>query len=315
MPWPSGAGSSARSRWPRPRPTRRSVAAGSPSPWSAPGPTGVELAGQIREVATKTLRAEFRHIKPEDARVLLFDGGAAPLAPFGPELSAKAARTLSKLGVEQHMHSIVTDVDATGLSVRDQDGTVTRYDAGTVLWTAGVAGAAGRGGHRGGHRRQAGPGRAHHGRRRPAPSPATRDLRDRGRDEPEQAPRGVRGGHAVRHLRRATASDTRSPGRCPAKPFRYRRPRLGRLPLPRPRGRLRWDACTCPASSAGSIWLFIHIGFLTGFRNRLGALVSWWPAFVRDVRRERTYTHRAGGTGTQCVRRAASLHRWRGASW
>jgi len=38
------------------------------------------------------------------------------------------------------------------------------------------------------------------------------------------------------------------------------------------------------------IWLFIHISFLTGFRNRLGALVSWWPAFVRDVRRERTYT-------------------------
>src|SRR6266699_7276935 len=47
------------------------------------GPTGVELAGQIREVATKTLRHEYRHIKPEDARVLLFDGGGAPLAPFG----------------------------------------------------------------------------------------------------------------------------------------------------------------------------------------------------------------------------------------
>ena len=55
------------------------------------GPTGVELAGQIREVATKTLRDEYRHIEPEDARVLLFDGGDAPLAPFGPELSAKAA--------------------------------------------------------------------------------------------------------------------------------------------------------------------------------------------------------------------------------
>src|SRR5579864_2445052 len=103
------------------------------------GPTGVELAGQIREVATKTLRAEYRRINPGDARVLLFDGGDAPLAPFGPELSAKAARTLDKLGVEQHMHSIVTDIDATGLSVRAQDGTVTRHEAGTVLWTAGVA--------------------------------------------------------------------------------------------------------------------------------------------------------------------------------
>src|ERR1700760_3102746 len=102
------------------------------------GPTGVELAGQIREVATKTLRREDRHIKPEDARVLLFDGGDVPLAPFGPELSAKAARTLDKLGVEQHMHSIVTGIDGTGLSVRAQDGTVTRHLCGNVLWTAGV---------------------------------------------------------------------------------------------------------------------------------------------------------------------------------
>src|SRR6516225_11123174 len=103
------------------------------------GPTGVELAGQIREVATKTLRSEYRHIKPEDARVLLFDGGAAPLAPFGPKLSAKASATLDKLGVEQHMHSIVTGIDATGLSVRAEDGSQTHYDAATVLWTAGVA--------------------------------------------------------------------------------------------------------------------------------------------------------------------------------
>ena len=51
------------------------------------GPTGVELAGQIREVATKTLRKEYRHIQREDARVLLFDGGSAPLAMFGPKLS------------------------------------------------------------------------------------------------------------------------------------------------------------------------------------------------------------------------------------
>src|SRR6266568_3461054 len=102
------------------------------------GPTGVELAGQIREVATKTLRHEYRHIKPEDARVLLFDGGNAPLTPFGPKLSAKAAATLDRLGVEQHMHSIVTKVDGSGLSVRDHDGTVTRYETWNVLWTAGV---------------------------------------------------------------------------------------------------------------------------------------------------------------------------------
>src|SRR5512142_2575087 len=102
------------------------------------GPTGVELAGQIREVATKTLRREYRHIKPGDARVLLFDGGDAPLAMFGPKLSALAARDLGKLGVELHMHSIVTHVDPNGLEVKDREGTVTRYDTQNVLWTAGV---------------------------------------------------------------------------------------------------------------------------------------------------------------------------------
>ena len=59
------------------------------------GPTGVELAGQIRELATKTLHDEYRHIQPKDARVMLFDGGNAPLAMFGPKLSAMAARDLT----------------------------------------------------------------------------------------------------------------------------------------------------------------------------------------------------------------------------
>src|SRR2546430_13418532 len=84
------------------------------------GPTGVELAGQIREVATKTLRKEFRHINPEDARVLLFDGGKAPLAMFGPKLSAMAARDLKKLGVEMHMGSIVTEADLRSIGVKDK---------------------------------------------------------------------------------------------------------------------------------------------------------------------------------------------------
>src|SRR5690349_16542747 len=74
------------------------------------GPTGVELAGQIRELATQTLRAEFRRIRPEHARVLLFDGGAQPLAALGPALSAKTAEALSELGVELHMRCRVTSV-------------------------------------------------------------------------------------------------------------------------------------------------------------------------------------------------------------
>jgi NADH dehydrogenase len=90
------------------------------------GPTGVELAGQIRELATKTLSSEYRRIAPSDARVMLFDGGEAPLASFGPKLSARAADTLTDLGVEQHMGSLVTHVDSGWLEVRDRDGKQTR---------------------------------------------------------------------------------------------------------------------------------------------------------------------------------------------
>jgi hypothetical protein len=71
-------------------------------------------------VATKTLRRQYRSIRPEDARVLLFDGGSAPLAAFGPKLSAMAARDLSKLGVELHMGSIVTAADPQSLQMFDK---------------------------------------------------------------------------------------------------------------------------------------------------------------------------------------------------
>src|SRR5215469_2156367 len=102
------------------------------------GPTGVELGGQIRELATKTLRREYHHIRPEDARVMLFDAGSAPLAAFGQKLSALAARDLKKLGVELHMRSIVTEADLQGIQVKDHEGNLTRYETGTILWTAGI---------------------------------------------------------------------------------------------------------------------------------------------------------------------------------
>src|SRR6266567_8965333 len=103
------------------------------------GPTGVELAGQIRELATKTLREEFRHAHPEDCRVLLFDGGTEPLASFGARLADRTSAALRTLGVEMHMGSIVTDVHLGGLKVRDKQGNEQSFNAATVLWTAGVA--------------------------------------------------------------------------------------------------------------------------------------------------------------------------------
>jgi NADH dehydrogenase FAD-containing subunit len=194
------------------------------------GPTGVELAGQIRELATKTLRAEYRRAKPEEARVLLFDGGSAPLAAFGPKLSAKVEKTLAKLGVEMHMGSIVTDIDMNGLAVRDHEGTVTRYDAGTVLWTAGVEAPAFA-------KALAEATGAEHDRAgrivvQPDHPRSSRDLRHRRSDEPQQAARRRGSRHAGRPVRRAPhPAQCRGTGIGQAVPLP--RPRLGRLHLPR----------------------------------------------------------------------------------
>src|SRR5262249_44245730 len=83
---------------------------------------GVGLAGPLGGVAPKALRRESRHIQPADARVMLFDGGSAPLASFGPKLSALATRELKKLGVELHMGCLVTHVDLQSVQVKDHDG-------------------------------------------------------------------------------------------------------------------------------------------------------------------------------------------------
>ncbi len=254
------------------------------------GPTGVELAGQIREVATKTLRHEYRHIKPEDARVLLFDGGGAPLAPFGPALSAKAASTLDKLGVEQHMHSIVTHIDASGLSVRAQDGTESRYEAGTVLWTAGVAAppvataiaeATGA--------KQDRSGRILVGDDLSLPGHpeilVTGDMMSLNK-LPGVAEVAMQTGlYAGKRIRHQIA------GRAVGKPFRYHD--LGSAAyLSRGRAVISVGRLHFGGFPGWVAWLFIHIGFMTGYRNRLGAVLSWWLAFTRDVRRERTFTTR-----------------------
>jgi len=257
------------------------------------GPTGVELAGQIRELATKTLRSEYRQIKPEDARVLLFDGGAAPLAPFGPKLSAKASATLDKLGVEQHMHSIVTGIDATGLSVRAADGTETRYDACTVLWTAGVAAppvaaaiaqATGAKQDRAG-RIEVGPDLSIPGHPEILVTGDVMSLNKLPGVAEVAMQTGLYAGRRIRH---------ELAGRATAKPFRYYD--LGSAAyLSRGRAVVSVGKLQFAGFPGWVVWLFIHVGFLTGYRNRFGAVMSWWFAFARDLRRERTFTTRQVG--------------------
>ena len=252
------------------------------------GPTGVELAGQLREVATKTLRAEFRTIEPEDARVLLFDGGSAPLAMFGPKLSQLAASGLDRLGVEQHMDSIVIHVDRGGVLVRDHAGEETHYEANTVLWTAGVEAppvAAALAAATGAKRDKAGRILVEKDLTIPG-HPEISVLGDMmSLDElPGVAEVAMQSGlYAGRRLGR------RASGNLEEKPFRYHD--LGSAAYIS-RGRAVVSAG--PLQTGGflgwCIWLVIHIAFLTGYRNRLGALLTWWLAFTRDIRRERTIT-------------------------
>ncbi len=102
------------------------------------GPTGVELAGQIAELADRTLRDAFRHIDPREARVILLDAAPAVLPPMGPKLGAKAQHTLEKLGVEIQLNAMVTNVDYEGITVKEKDGTERRIRCACKVWSAGV---------------------------------------------------------------------------------------------------------------------------------------------------------------------------------
>jgi len=258
------------------------------------GPTGVELAGQIRELATKTLHAEFRHVKPEDARVLLFDGGQDPLASFGQTLSGRAAATLSRLGVELHMGSRVTNVSEGGIVVTSHEGQEEHYDAGTVLWTAGVEAPA----LASAVAKATGAGQDRAGR-----IAVSDDLTIPGHPEifvtgdimslrelPGVAEVAMQSGHyAGRRIRNLIAGDG-----GPAAPFKYRD--LGSAAyIARGQAVVAAGPLKLSGFAGWWSWLLIHVAFLTGFRNRVGAVLTWWLAFTLDIRRERAFTARPTG--------------------
>ena len=103
------------------------------------GPTGVEMAGQISELANRTLRHDFRAINPRDAKVILLDAGPAVLPSFGPELGAKAVSRLEKMGVDVRTSTKVIDVDNLGLEVEGPDGQRSRIESKAKVWAAGVS--------------------------------------------------------------------------------------------------------------------------------------------------------------------------------
>jgi NADH dehydrogenase len=101
------------------------------------GPTGVEVAGAIAEIARRTLRHDFRSIDPAEARIILMDGAPRVLRPFPEDLARQASRALARLGVEVRTRVRVENVDKEGLTYQGPDGLV-RLDARTVIWAGGV---------------------------------------------------------------------------------------------------------------------------------------------------------------------------------
>ncbi|GAA1250058.1 MULTISPECIES: NAD(P)/FAD-dependent oxidoreductase [Streptomyces] len=265
------------------------------------GPTGVELAGQIREIAGHTLEREFQKIDSAKARVLLFEGSDAVLGAFGPRPAQRAARTLQDLGVELHLGTRVTDVGADGLTVQDHDGGTTRFDARTVLWTAGVEAppiAAALARATGAEQDRAGrilvepdltvPG---HPEIR-----VTGDVMSLNRLPGPAEVATQSGAYAGRRVRHAVEGRTKEP-----KPFTY--VDLGSAAyIARGRAVVKAGPLHLSGFAGWLAWLFIHLAFLTGFRSRLGAVLSWSVVFATGSRRERAFT--MPGTDVSAARAA-----------
>lgn len=256
------------------------------------GPTGVELAGQIREVATKTLAKEFHSIDPEEARVLLFDGGDRVLKTFAPALSLKANDTLRELGVELHFGVHVIDVRRDGITVTPkQGGPDQQFGTRTVLWTAGVeavrfarhvAEVLGAETDRAG-RITVGPDLTVAGH------PEIFVIGDlAGREGlPGVAENAMQGGlHAASCIRRDLA------GR-PRRPYRYRD--LGSAAyISHGHALLQVGPLRVSGYAGWVAWGLLHIAFLTGVSNRISTVATWLASIARTGRYHRAFMLGAG---------------------
>jgi NADH:ubiquinone reductase (H+-translocating) len=260
------------------------------------GPTGVELAGQIRELSTKTIAKEFRQIDPSQARVLLFDGLDRPLTSFGSHLSSRATTTLRRLGVVLHMDTRVTDVDETGLVAKYSDGKEIRYEARTVLWTAGVEAVP----FVGELARATGAKQDRAGR-----IEVNDDLTVGTHDEiyaigdvislrnlPGVAELALQGGiYAARRI------EKRIKGESGRSPFKYRD--LGTAAyISRFNAVVEIGPFKFWGMPGWWIWGLIHIAMLSGVPNRIGAVMGWLFQITRDARHERAITPTTDATPT-----------------
>ena len=263
------------------------------------GPTGVEMAGTLAEIARHTLAGEFRRIDPASAKILLIEGSPRVLQAMPADLSERASQQLARLGVEVRVDSRVTAIDAQGLEVKAADRTY-RIPSRCVIWAAGVA---------------ASP----LGKQLAQGTGAPLDRAGRVQVEPDLSiarhpeisvvgdlaaamshlqghePRPVPGvSPGAKQMGRAAAANIlRRLAGQPTIPFRYRDygnlATIGRnaavVDLTSPLGHFKFSGYF-----AWLFWLFAHIYFLIGFRNRVVVLVDWASAYWSKQRYARVVT-------------------------
>ncbi|WP_193048116.1 NAD(P)/FAD-dependent oxidoreductase [Mycolicibacterium baixiangningiae] len=254
------------------------------------GPTGVEMAGQIAELADYTLKGTFRHIDPTSARVILLDAAPAVLPPMGEKLGKKAAARLEKMGVEIQLNAMVTDVDRNGITVKDPDGTMRRIESACKVWSAGVSA-----------------------------SPLGRDLAQQSEVEVDRAGRvkvlpdlsipghpnvfvvgdmaavdgvpgmaqgAIQGG---RYAAKLIKNEVKGANPAFRQPFEYfdkgSMATVSRFSAVAKVGRLEFGGFI-----AWLAWLALHLVYLVGFKTKIVTLISWTVTFLSTKRGQLTIT-------------------------
>jgi NADH dehydrogenase len=266
------------------------------------GPTGVEMAGQIAEIARDTVRHDFRRFDPRRARILLLEAADRVLTGFRPSLSERAARSLADLGVTVRTGVTVTDVCADRVVVRTSGATDETIPCRTVVWAAGVAAsplaraladAAGDGAETdGAGRLVVGPDLTVPGHPEVLALGDMVSVRDPERDRPLPgvAPVAMQQGRFAAAVVRARVRGEDPPAR-----FTYRDKgnlaTIGRYRAVAEIGRVGLSGVV-----AWLLWLAVHITYLIGFQNRLLVLLRWSGSFVSHGRGSRLITGEGAGT-------------------
>jgi NADH:ubiquinone reductase (H+-translocating) len=256
------------------------------------GPTGVEMAGQIQELADQTLRGSFRHIDPTEAHVILLDAAPAVLPPMGKKLGLKAQERLEKMGVEVQLNAMVTNVDYQGVTVKDKDGDERRIECACKVWSAGV---------------QASP----LGKMLADQSDGTEtdragrvvvepDLSVTGHPHvfvvgdlmsvpgvPGMAQGAIQGAkYATNVIKRSVAGHDDPTNRAPFKYFdKGSMATISRFSAVAQVGKLEFGGFI-----AWLAWLVLHLVYLVGFKNRFTTLITWFITFLGHSRGQMAIT-------------------------